>query len=147
VAILLMGVVLFYWLAFWGTIWFWFNALFALLKGHFIRASIWFCLGGGMLLWWQGTEVIPHPWDFDEWLKGSAWVVGFAVILSLLRYFHKYRRTQASIPPEPASQVEIPAPRMTIEVDRPRKTRRTKKTINLVENSEGVWVPEGGEWK
>jgi|SRR6516162_1089536 len=92
VAVFLMGVVLFYWLAFMGTIWFWANGVFSLCKGHFIRASIWFSLGGGMLLWWQGTEVIPHPWDFDAWLRGSACFVGLGVILTLLRCFHKFNR-------------------------------------------------------
>ena len=139
VAVFLMGVVLFYWLAFCGTIWFWANGVFSLCKGHFIRASIWCSLGGGMLLWWQGTEVIPHPWDFDAWLRGSACFVGLGVILTLLRCFHKFNRERrAGVEPEP--QVETPMPKISVEVSRPRRT------IKLVENDDGVWVPEDGKW-
>src|SRR6516164_11160669 len=103
IAVFLMLVVLGYWLAFCATIWFWGNALFALLKGHFIRASIWLCLGYGALLWWQGTEVIPHPWDFDEWLRGSAAVVGTVTVLVVVAKLGqwRYRRRQAlqAVPP------------------------------------------------
>ena len=35
---------------------------------NFIRASIWFSIGCGMLFWWQGSDIIPDPWDFDKWL-------------------------------------------------------------------------------
>ena|SRR5215831_6646724 len=93
VAIFLMLVVLFYWLAFCGTIWFCFNGIMALWAGHFIRASIWASLGVGMLFWWQGTEVIPHPWDFDKWLRGSAVIVGIGVLATFLRWRKKQRAT------------------------------------------------------
>jgi|SRR6516162_5109263 len=95
VAIFLMLVVGFYWFAFMGTIWFWFNALFALTKGHFIRAAIWACLGFGMLAWWQGTEVIPHPWDVDAWLRGSAVFVGVGVLATFVRWRKKQQAMQA----------------------------------------------------
>ena len=99
VAIFLMLVVLFYWLAFCGTIWFCFNGLMALWAGHFIRASIWFSLGVGMLFWWQGTEVIPHPWDFDAWLRGSAVIVGIGVLATFLRW--RKRQAMQTIPTMP----------------------------------------------
>jgi hypothetical protein len=89
VAIFLMLVVAFYWFAFMATIWWWFNAVMALWAGHFIRASIWFSLGVGMLLWWNGTEVIPHPWDFDAWLRGSAVIVGIGVLATFVRWRKK----------------------------------------------------------
>ena len=94
-AIFLMLVVAFYWFAFMGTIWFWFNALFALLKGHFVRAAIWACLGYGMVAWWQGTEVIPHPWDFDKWLRGSAVIVGIGALATFVRWRKKQKAMQA----------------------------------------------------
>jgi hypothetical protein len=99
VAIFLMLVVLFYWLAFCGTIWFCFNGLMALWAGHFIRASIWASLGVGMLFWWQGTEVIPHPWDFDAWLRGSAVIVGIGVLATFLRW--RKRQAMQTIPTMP----------------------------------------------
>jgi len=99
VAIFLMLVVLFYWLAFCGTIWFCFNGLMALWAGHFIRASIWASLGVGMLFWWQGTEVIPHPWDFDAWLRGSAVIVGICVLATFLRW--RKRQAMQTIPTMP----------------------------------------------
>ena len=71
------------------------NAIFALIKGHFIRAAIWGSLGFGMLAWWKGTDVIPDPWDFDKWLKGSAWVVGFGAIATFVRYCRKRKAMQA----------------------------------------------------
>ena len=100
IAILLGAIVLFYWLAFMATIWWWFNAVVALCKGHFIRAAIWFCLGCGMVLWWQGTEIIPHPWDFDEWLRGSAWVVGLGALATFVRWRKKQQAMQ-TIPTMP----------------------------------------------
>jgi len=95
VAIFLMLVVGFYWFAFMGTIWFWMNALFSLCKGHFIRASIWASLGFGMLAWWQGTEVIPHPWDFDKWLRGSAVLVAFGALGTFVRWRKKRQAMEA----------------------------------------------------
>jgi hypothetical protein len=90
-AIFLMLVVAFYWFAFMGTIWFCFNGIMALWAGHFIRASIWFSIGVGMLLWWQGTDVIPDPWDFDKWLRGSTVIVG----IGALGTFVRWRKQQA----------------------------------------------------
>src|SRR5205823_2545933 len=94
-AIVLGGILLFYWLAFMGTIWFCFNGIMALWAGHFIRAGLWFSLGVGMILWWQGTEVIPHPWDFDAWLRGSAVIVGIGPLATLARYCRKRQAVQA----------------------------------------------------
>ena len=60
IAIVLAAVLLFYWLAFMGTIWMWANAIFSLCKLHFIRASLWFNAGVFMLFWWFDK---PHDWD------------------------------------------------------------------------------------
>jgi hypothetical protein len=100
VAIFLLLVVGFYWFAFMGTIWFCFNGLMALWAGHFIRVSIWFSLGIGMILWWEGSDVIPDPWDFDKWLKGSAWVVGLGALATFVRWRKKQQATQ-TIPTMP----------------------------------------------
>jgi hypothetical protein len=98
-----MLVVLFYWLAFMATIWWCFNALMALWAGHFIRAAIWGSLGVGMIYWWQGDQIIPHPGDVYAWLKGSAWVVGFGAFLTLVRFCRRYQQaTQAAAPLEAA---------------------------------------------
>jgi hypothetical protein len=99
VAIFLMLVVGFYWFAFCGTIWFCFNALMALWAGHFIRASIWASLGVEMLFWWQGTEVIPHPWDFDKWLRGSAVIVGIGALGTFARFYNRHRQAVQAVPP------------------------------------------------
>ena len=40
--------------------------------------------------------------------------------------------------------VLVVRPEIKVKVGRPKKR---KKTIKLVENSDGVWVPEGDEWK
>jgi hypothetical protein len=104
--VFLMLVVLFYWLAFMATIWWWFNAVMALWAGHFIRASIWACLGFGMLCWWQGTEVIPHPWDVEAWLRGSAVIVGIGALGTFARFYNRQRQAaQAVTPFEPTPVV------------------------------------------
>ena len=95
VAIFLMLVVLFYWLAFCLTVAAWLKALIHLLGGNFIRAAIWLSIGCGMLFWWQGTEVIPHPWDFDQWLRSSAVVVGIGALATFLRWRKKQHAMQA----------------------------------------------------
>ena len=98
-AVFLMIVVAFYWGAIYLTIAAWFNALIHLLKGNFLRAALWFSLGVGMLFWWQGTEVIPHPWDFDAWLRGSAVIVGIGVLATFLRW--RKRQAMQTIPTMP----------------------------------------------
>ena len=109
VAIFLMLVVAFYWCAFMVTIWWWFNAVMALWAGHFIRASIWASLGVGMLFWWQGTEVIPHPWDFDKWLRGSAVIVGIGALGTFVRFYRRHQRAVEAVPPfEPAPSEPAP---------------------------------------
>ena len=108
-AIFLALVVGFYWFAFMATIWWWFNAVMALWAGHYIRAAIWACLGFGMLCWWQGSDVIPDPWDFDKWLKGSAWVVGLGALATFARFYNRHRRATHTVPPfEPAPSEPAP---------------------------------------
>ena len=101
VAVFLMAVVLFYWLAFCFTVAAWLKTIVHLLGGHFTRAAIWFCLGCGMLFWWQGSDVIPDPWDFDKWLNCSAWVVGLGTLATFVRWCKKQQAMQ-TIPTMPA---------------------------------------------
>src|SRR6516165_7953151 len=99
-AIFLMLVVAFYWGAFYLTVAAWLNALGHLFRGNFIRASIWFSIGCGMLAWWQGTDVIPDPWDFDKWLRGSAVIVGIGALATFVRWRKKQQAMQ-TIPAMP----------------------------------------------
>jgi len=94
VAIFLMLVVAFYWVAFYISVIAWLNAVGHLIRGNFIRASIWFSIGCGMLFWWQGTEVIPHPWDVEAWLRGSAWIVGLGALATFVRWRKKQQAMQ-----------------------------------------------------
>ena len=107
VAIFLMLVVAFYWGAIYLSVVAWINAIGHLLRGNFIRASIWLSIGCGMLFWWQGTEVIPHPWDVEKWLQGSAVIVGRGALATLARFYHEHQQaTQAAAPPE-ATPIQV----------------------------------------
>ena len=98
VAILLIAVVEFYWLSFCFTLWAWVCAIADLLQGKFIRASIWFSLGCGMLFWWMGTDI-----DFDRWLHGSYVIVGLGALATFVRFYNRHRRAAQAVPPfEPA---------------------------------------------
>jgi len=115
VAIFLMAVVLFYWLAFCLTVAAWLKALGHLLGGHFIRAAVWFSIGSGMMFWWfSGNGDIT----FGEWVQGSVTIVG----IGALGTFVRWRKKQAmqvlpTMPvwPTPADAVGNTAP--IIEVD------------------------------
>ena len=101
VAIFLMAVVLFYWLAFCLTVAAWLKAIIHLLGGHFTRAAIWLSIGCGMMFWWQGTEVIPHPWDFDAWLRSSFILVALGALATFVRWRKKQQAMQPTIPTMP----------------------------------------------
>src|SRR5262249_59004211 len=96
VAILLMAVTLFYWFSFCITVIAWLKALAHLCFGNFVRATIWFSVGCGMLFWWMGTDI-----DFDTWLRGSAVIVGIGALGTFARYCSKRKAIQA-IPTMPA---------------------------------------------
>jgi hypothetical protein len=102
-------VVGFYWFAFCLTVAAWLKAIIHLLGGHFTRAAIWLSIGCGMMFWWQGTEVIPHPWDFDAWLRGSAVIVGIGALATFVRWRKKQKAMQAepvwTLPAEPIGNV------------------------------------------
>jgi hypothetical protein len=105
-AILISIMIWFYLGAIYLTVVAWLNAIGHLLRGNFTRAAAWFCVGVGMVAWWQGTETIPHPQDFDAWLRTSAWVVGFGALLTFIRFCHRHRQaTQTTAPSEIAPMV------------------------------------------
>ena len=117
-AIVIGAVLLFYWLAFYISVVAWLNAIGHLFRGNFIRASIWACIGFGMLCWWQGENTIPDPWDFHEWLKGSAWVVGVGVLATFARFYNRHRRAAQAVPPlEPAPFEPAPVVNINIKLD------------------------------
>jgi len=107
IAIVLSAVLLFYWLAFCLTVAAWLKAIVHLLGGHFIRSSIWFCIGCGMLFWWNGSDVIPDPWDFHEWLKGSAVIVGIAALGTFVRFYIRHQRAVEVVPPLESTPVVL----------------------------------------
>jgi hypothetical protein len=121
VAIFLMLVVGFYWFAGCLTVIAWFNAVGHLFRGNFIRSAIWACLGFGMLCWWQGTDVIPDPWDFDRWLKDSAWVVGLGVLATFVRRRKKQQAMQVipTMPTWPTPSGNV-VPFIKVKVERER---------------------------
>src|SRR6516164_7716443 len=121
-AIFLMLVVAFYWFAFCGTIWFCFNGIMALWAGHFIRASIWASLGVGMLFWWQGSDVIPDPWDFDAWLRGSALIVGLGALATFVRFCHRHRRAVETATPFEPAPIKVELVNINVELGADRHT-------------------------
>ena len=117
-AVFLMIVVAFYWGAFYLTVVAWLNALGHLFRGNFIRASIWACIGFGMLCWWQGENTIPDPWDFHAWLTNSAWVVGIGALATVARFYNGHRRAAQAVPPlEPAPFEPAPVVNINIKLD------------------------------
>ena len=107
IAIVLIAIIWFYLGAIYLTVVAWLNAVGHLLQGHFTRAAAWFAVGGGMLLWWQGTETIPHPQDFDAWLRASAWIVGFGAFLTFIRFCHRQRHQQAAQTDTPSLNINV----------------------------------------
>ena len=101
VAIVLGAVLLFYWFSFMFTIWCWLQTIFCLCQLQYVRATIWFSLGSGMLFWWMGTDI-----DFDTWLRGSAVIVGIGALGAFARFYRRHQRAVEAVPPfEPAPVV------------------------------------------
>ena len=106
-AILLSAFVLYWWFALCGTIWCGFNAFMALWAGNFIRASIWGCCCAAGVFWLNQENWIPNPHQFDAWLKGSAWIVGFGAFLTFIRFCHRHRRQQAAQTDTPSLNINV----------------------------------------
>ena len=74
-----------------------------------------------MLFWWQGSDVIPDPWDFDKWLRGSAVIVGIGALASFARFYHRQQRAvETATPFEPAPiKVELVNINVELSADQP----------------------------
>ena len=115
VAILLIAVVLFYWFSFCLTVIAWLKALAHLCFGNFIRATVWFSIGCGMLFWWFDKDI-----DFDTWLRGSAAIVGMGMVGSLLLFVKRHSRPTVPAWTPPADvKIELVVPTQQIlELDK-----------------------------
>jgi hypothetical protein len=113
-AIVFSAVVLFYLGAFYLTVAAWLNAIGHLFRGNFIRASIWACIGFGMLCWWQGSDVIPDPWDFDKWLKTSVLFVALVASIVLVVKFRP--RPKTNVPPFETAPIKVELVNINIEL-------------------------------
>ena len=122
VAIFLMLVVAFYWGAFYISVIAWLNAIGHLFRGHFIRSSIWLCIGCGMLAWWQGTDVIPDPWDFDKWLKTSVLFVALVASIVLVVKFRP--RPKTNVPPFETAPIKVELVNINVELGADRRADR-----------------------
>ena len=102
-AIFLMLVVLYWWLALCATIWCSFNCLMALWAGKFVRATIWSCFAAAGFFWFNQENWFPGPYQFDKWLKGSVSIVAFVACIigfgKLCAWAHRLRRTRQETPP------------------------------------------------
>jgi len=119
VAIVLIAVVLFFWLAFCVTAWAWLQTIFCLCQLQFVRATIWFSLGSGMLFWWMGSDI-----DFDTWLHGSVVIVGMGALATFVRWRKKQQAmlvmpTMPTIPTWPTPSGNV-VPFIKVKVDRKR---------------------------
>src|SRR5215510_12934210 len=110
VAIVLIAVVLFFWLAFCVTAWAWLQTIFCLCQLQFVRATIWFSLGSGMLFWWLGSDI-----DFDTWWGGSVVLVGLGGLASLLLLIKRHSRPTIPTWPTPTGNI---APIIEVEYKR-----------------------------
>jgi|SRR5215471_2284523 len=123
IAIVLSAVLLFYWLAFMGTIWMWFNVLMSLWAGHFIRASIWFVCGTWMLFWWYDEPERALTWDDNGYLRFAAVCIGIGALATFVRWRKKQQAMQA-MPTMPAwtapAAVGNVVPFIKVKVERKR---------------------------
>ena len=111
IAIVLAAVLLFYWLSFMFTIWCWLQVIFCLCQLQFVRATIWFSLGSGMLFWWFDKDI-----DFDTWLHGSAVIVSIGALGTFVRFYRRHQRAVEAVPPYEPAPFE-PAPVVNININ------------------------------
>ena len=74
-----------------------------------------------MMFWWQGSDVIPDPWDIDKWLHGSAVLVALGALATFARFCRRHQRAaQAATPFEPAPmKVELVNINVELSADQP----------------------------
>jgi hypothetical protein len=97
IAIVIWLAFMYYWVAFCLTVSSWLFAIGYAISGKFIRASIYLCIGWGMLLWWISDDPRMET-SFNDWLQGSAVLVGFVMALVLLWKWYRYQKRRESIP-------------------------------------------------
>jgi hypothetical protein len=95
-AIVLGGVLLFYWFAFVLTVVAWLKAIAHLCLGNFIRSALWLNLGIFLLFWWTDK---PHDWD--TMMPGLVFFTGLGALGTFVRY-HRKRKAMQAIPTMPA---------------------------------------------
>jgi hypothetical protein len=93
-AVAIWAAFMFFWVAFCLTIYAWGMCLGSLLGGKFIRASIYFSIGSGLIFWWMPTEDM----DFYTWLQGSVTIVGLVTAVVLWRKYRQRKLILESIP-------------------------------------------------
>jgi hypothetical protein len=113
IAPVLMGIVLFHWLAFCFTVSAWLRTIINLCECKFIRASIWFVTGTWMLFWW-----FDKPRGWDDFMPGACFFVGIGALATLVRYLRRTLKPTAQPLLQPWS-VEFLAPKR-------RAVRRTE---------------------
>jgi len=104
IAPILMGIVLFYWLSFCLTMWAWFKAIVHLCQLQFVRGTIWFSIGCGMLFWWFDENI-----SFDEWWQVSLILVALGALATFARFYNRHQRAVQAVTPLEAAPFE-PAP-------------------------------------
>ena len=98
IAAVLIPVILFFWFAFCLTLWAWFKAIVHLCQLQFVRSTIWFSIGCGMLFWWFDENI-----SFDEWWQVSLMFVAIGALATFTRFYNRHRRAAQAVPPfEPA---------------------------------------------
>ena len=123
-AVVIWVAIMYYWIAILLTICSWIWALCDLIQGRFIRASIWFSIGSGMMFWWFSSDP-EMDIDFWDWVQGSATIIGIVSALVLWRWYRKRQREQVVFAHE--------------------TVQSTGREIVLVERN-GVYVPSRNEW-
>jgi hypothetical protein len=103
VAPVLIGVVLFFWLAFMFTLYTMPSAIVCLCNNQYIRASLWISAGIAMLFWWSGA---PNWWEASQVVCIP--IVSMGAIASAYRY-SKFRQTAVPTwtPPPPPDATNV----------------------------------------
>ena len=68
---------------------------------QFVRGTIWFSIGCGMLFWWFDENI-----SFDEWWQVSLMFVAIGALGTFVRFYNRHRRAAQAVPPfEPTPTV------------------------------------------
>jgi hypothetical protein len=121
IAAVLIPIILFFWLSFMLTLWAWLQTIFCLFQGKFIRATIWFSVGCGMLFWWFDEDV-----SFDEWWQMSLMFVVLGALATFAKFYNRHRQAVQTVTPSETPPFE-PAPvvvNININID-PHTDHRT----------------------